>query len=274
MDDGKARIALEFYENGFYNLAASTLEELVAPSSQELFWLGEALDELDRTEDAAIRFGQAWRQRFFEAGDRLSSCLISLNRHDELGDHLNWAIDEGVVVPSLRLKGTIADDLGDVEEARRCYEAAIDAGDPLAHSSLGFMLAESGDLPSASYHFRIGAELGDWRAKEGIASLLETGAARSMEIYLGLVRDGYARGAFGLARVWRAQGNRVGAKAALRDAVDSAIEGAAEVLIEMLVEDGDFISALAVLDSSRDSNGDEWAERMMGRIDEARDDSK
>lgn len=208
------------------------------------FKIGTSLIALEEYAEAAEHLQVAWRGGFFEAGDLLSTSLLTSENFKDLERELIWADSRGVKVPTLRLLATLRCNMGDQIEARALLEQAITVGDSKAHSVLGGLLFELDELELAEQAFEVAHGLGDWRGTQGLIRLATTRKEqRAVRLAMSLVADGYDQALMDLAHACRACGQLDLAEAALRDAVDFEFQGSHEELIGVLLEVGQVAEA-------------------------------
>lgn len=233
--DNLAALAGSDYDHVLIVLLES--KEFLTP--EDHFRVGESLVALNRFAEASAHLMEAWESGHLESGDLLSTSMLSSDRHDELAALLESALLRGVSDPTIRLQGTLRSDLGDADGAEELLRRAIGAGDMKAHSELGGLLMEAGDIDQAETEFRMAHQHGVWRGTQGLARIATLRSdPEAVNLSLSLVVEGYDQALLDLARACKAVGHVDLAIASYRDAGDFQLEGSREELVELYIEMG------------------------------------
>ncbi len=255
------RSAERLIENGFLNLAEQQLRSIEPPTPMARALLGSCLEDLARYDEAADEYEASWRAGYTAVGNNMSSLLVSLDQFGRLRELLKDAESNGVLIPTLRLQGTLDEDLGDFESAEAWYRRAATCGDQLVFSSLGAMLCEQGRIEEGRELLLRGAGYGDWRAIERLASIDAGPPESTQAVLFELVESGHGYALLALAKALAATDASSKAEAALLDAVNEDVSGAAEYLLEHYFLNGRLATVRELLESGELSLSDQDATR-------------
>jgi TPR repeat protein len=156
--------------------------------------------------------------------------------------------------------GRLAEQAGDLDEARRWYQQAADSGNVAAQRGLARLAEQAGDLDQARLWYQQAAESGDLTALGGLARLAERiGDLDQARLWYQQAADSGDVAAVGsLARLAEQVGDLDQARLLYQRAADSGDLAAQSSLARLAEQAGD-------LDQARNS-AQQWAQQLFDRL--------